>query len=145
MSFASDAARVLQLGIAVFKRSKEARHIDRRHVDHRRAVEHLVAHRVRRFIDVDGADDEQVGRQRQLGADAGACRAFERHAVRMQLQPALGLHAGQHVGQVVLDARQIHLVKDDEDRGLAVRGRDQHSFEEGRHDIAVREDVEVAG
>src|SRR5690606_31174731 len=64
--------RRVENGITASERREEASHIDGRHVDHGGSVQYLIADRTRRLVDVDGADDEQIGRQRHLCADAGA-------------------------------------------------------------------------
>ncbi len=47
------------------------------------------------------------------------------------------LDSGQDVGEIVLDAGQVHFIKDDEDGRIPEGGRHEDGFKEGRHDIAV--------
>ena len=102
ISYVIELARGLA-PLADSERSEETRYIDRRHVDHRCAVEHLVADRLGRLVHVDRAADEQVLRPRDRRRDP-----VDRRLVRVQVQ---------------VSNRRVDVINDGVDIALRVRSQ----------------------
>src|SRR4051812_19681578 len=100
-----------KIWLTLFESRKKAIEIDSRHVNYDRAIQDFVTDWVRGLIDIDGAGDKEIVRQRQCRADTGSVASFEWNTVRMEIQDLAGFNGRQNIRQVVLDSGEIHFIE----------------------------------
>src|SRR5690606_21101267 len=118
----------------------------------RHAVDHLRAEEVRRLVDVDGADEPDVLAELQVAvARVRIARIEDSSREELEITRILGLlEDAQELREVVLDAREVHLVDaDDVDAAstdLLILVRDDEAIDEAARGrlVSTRERVERA-
>ena len=143
MGFAGGAG-VFQGRLARFQDCQETRPDRPGHVDDNGAVENLVADRVGRLIDIDGARNVEIRRQRQSRRDR-ACRWSLQAARRANAAAASSLsrcrtgHRRSSIRPAPDSSRRARRKP-----AIAVRRCKQHRLQERRDHIAVRQHVVIA-
>src|SRR5579885_1856406 len=118
------------------------------------AVHHLIADRLRRLIDVNGAGKEQVRGDQHLGEFPRDLRAFRRiehlllHPFAQQrnapILRALLLHRAEELRKIVLDVGEVHLIQAEEVQVIVVGVGFQQKLDRRFSDIFAGDRVKIA-